>query len=56
MLGIGTPEKILGKEGIHSTSTFEKVISVNLTGTFNIIKCAADKMKNNLLIKIILKV
>ena len=45
--GIGTPEKILGKEGIHSTSTFEKVISVNLTGTFNIIKCAADKMKNN---------
>ena len=45
--GIGTPEKILGKEGMHSTSIFEKVISVNLTGTFNVIKCAADAMKDN---------
>ena len=43
--GIGTPEKILGKERVHSTTTFEKVISVNLTGTFNVIKCAANEMK-----------
>ena len=39
--------KILGKEKVHSTSTFEKVLSVNLTGTFNVIKCAADVMKDN---------
>tara|TARA_B100001989_G_C24544237_1_gene469639 strand:- start:421 stop:1188 length:768 start_codon:yes stop_codon:yes gene_type:complete len=45
--GIGVPEKILGKEKVHSTSTFEKVLSVNLTGTFNVIKCAADVMKDN---------
>ncbi|MDC3024569.1 SDR family NAD(P)-dependent oxidoreductase, partial [Alphaproteobacteria bacterium] len=45
--GIGTPEKILGKETVHSTNTFEKVLSVNLTGTFNVTKCAADEMKNN---------
>ena len=45
--GIGTPEKILGKESTHSTSTFEKVLNVNLTGTFNVIKSAANEMKNN---------
>lgn len=45
--GIGTPEKILGKEAPHSTSTFEKILSVNLTGTFNVIKCAASVMQNN---------
>ena len=45
--GIGTPEKILGKETVHSTNTFEKVLSVNLTGTFNVIKSAANQMKNN---------
>ena len=46
--GIGTPEKILGKEAPHSTSTFEKILSVNLTGTFNVIKCAASIMENNI--------
>ena len=45
--GIGIPEKIIGRKGIHSTVTFEKVINVNLTGTFNMIKSVADKMKNN---------
>ncbi len=45
--GIGVPEKVLGKEKVHSTSTFEKVLSVNLTGTFNVIKCAANEMKDN---------
>ena len=45
--GIGTPEKIIGKEKIHSTETFDKVVSVNLIGTFNIIKCAAAIMKDN---------
>ena len=45
--GIGIPEKIIGRKGIHSTVTFEKIINVNLTGTFNMIKSVADKMKNN---------
>ena len=53
--GIGTPEKILGKESTHSTSTFEKVLNVNLTGTFNVIKCAANEMKNNSSKQMILK-
>jgi NAD(P)-dependent dehydrogenase (short-subunit alcohol dehydrogenase family) len=42
--GIGIPEKIVGDEGPHSLAAFEKVIRVNLTGTFNVIRLAADAM------------
>ena len=45
--GIGVPEKILGKEKTHSTIIFEKVLKVNLTGTFNVIKYSANQMQNN---------
>ena len=45
--GVGVPEKILGKEKTHSTFTFEKVVKVNLTGTFNVIKHSADLMQKN---------
>ena len=45
--GVGVPEKILGKEKIHSTFTFEKVVKVNLTGTFNVIKHSAYLMQKN---------
>ncbi len=40
--GIGIPEKIIGDEGPHCLATFEKVIRVNLTGTFNVIRLAAN--------------
>src|SRR3989442_478757 len=33
--GIGVAEKLLGKEGPHSLASFNKVIQVNLIGTFN---------------------
>ncbi|GMR04031.1 MAG: 3-hydroxyacyl-CoA dehydrogenase [Gammaproteobacteria bacterium] len=42
--GIGIPEKVVGDEGPHRLATFEKVIQVNLTGTFNVIRLAADTM------------
>ncbi|GMQ87972.1 MAG: 3-hydroxyacyl-CoA dehydrogenase [Gammaproteobacteria bacterium] len=42
--GIGIPEKIIGDEGPHRLATFEKVIRVNLTGTFNVIRLAASAM------------
>ena len=45
--GVGVPEKILGKEKTHSTITFENVLKVNLTGTFNVIKYSASQMQNN---------
>jgi NAD(P)-dependent dehydrogenase (short-subunit alcohol dehydrogenase family) len=42
--GIGTPAKVLGKEGPHSLETFSRVIEVNLIGTFNVIRLAAAVM------------
>ena len=46
--GVGIPEKIIGKEKCSFYSTFEKTINVNLTGTFNLIKHVANKMKDNI--------
>jgi NAD(P)-dependent dehydrogenase (short-subunit alcohol dehydrogenase family) len=45
--GIGTAEKTLGRRGPASLSTFTKVISVNLIGTFNVIRLAAAAMAEN---------
>ena len=42
--GIGPAEKILGKEGPHKLSTFSRAINVNLVGSFNMIRFAADAM------------
>jgi len=42
--GIGTPEKALGKEGPASLERFNRVIQVNLVGTFNVIRLAAAAM------------
>src|SRR6266699_2482542 len=36
--GIGTAEKVLGKNGPGSLASFVKVIQVNLVGTFNVIR------------------
>ena len=43
--GIGVPAKILGKEGPQSLDFFNKVIAVNLSGSFNILRLAADEMQ-----------
>ncbi len=45
--GIGTPNKVLNKEGPHSLELYIKIINVNLIGTFNCIKAAANVMQNN---------
>ena len=42
--GIAVGEKTVGKDGPHSLAKFTKVISVNLIGTFNMIRLAADAM------------
>jgi NAD(P)-dependent dehydrogenase (short-subunit alcohol dehydrogenase family) len=39
--GVGTPAKVLGKEGPHSLELFARVININLIGTFNVIRLAA---------------
>ncbi|WNB92128.1 3-hydroxyacyl-CoA dehydrogenase [Bacillus sp. NEB1478] len=45
--GIGIAEKVLGKKGMHSLDLFSKVISVNLIGTFNVCRLAAESMMQN---------
>jgi NAD(P)-dependent dehydrogenase (short-subunit alcohol dehydrogenase family) len=45
--GIASAEKVLGKEGPHSLDSFSKVVQVNLIGTFNVIRLAAEAMSEN---------
>jgi len=42
--GIGTAEKVLGKSGPHPLEAFERTIRINLIGTFNVIRLAAEAM------------
>lgn len=45
--GIGAALKTVGKEGPHPLNIFERVIAVNLIGTFNTIRLAAAAMQVN---------
>jgi NAD(P)-dependent dehydrogenase (short-subunit alcohol dehydrogenase family) len=42
--GIGTPGKVLGRDGVLPMTAFERVVRVNLVGTFNVIRLAAERM------------
>jgi NAD(P)-dependent dehydrogenase (short-subunit alcohol dehydrogenase family) len=42
--GVASAEKVLGREGPHSLDSFSKVVQVNLIGTFNVIRFAAEAM------------
>jgi NAD(P)-dependent dehydrogenase (short-subunit alcohol dehydrogenase family) len=42
--GIAPAEKVLGRDGIHKLATFARVINVNLLGSFNMIRLAAEVM------------
>ncbi len=42
--GIAPPQRILGKEGVMPLAAFERVMRVNLTGTFNMTRLAAAAM------------
>jgi len=45
--GIAPAEKTVGKNGAHSLAVFSKVVQVNLIGTFNMIRLAAQAMSQN---------
>ncbi len=40
--GIGTPGRVLGKAGPMPLADFARVVTVNLVGTFNVIRLAAE--------------
>ncbi len=45
--GIAIAERILGKEGPHDLQRFNKVLYVNLVGSFNVLMLAAEQMTGN---------
>ena len=45
--GIAPAEKTVGKNGAHNLGVFTKVVAVNLIGTFNMIRLAAEAMCKN---------
>ena len=45
--GIATGEKVVGKEGPHSLANFVRTVSINLIGSFNLTRLAADVMSRN---------
>ena len=45
--GIAPAVKTVGKDGAHSLDTFTKVITINLIGSFNMIRLAAEAMTRN---------
>jgi NAD(P)-dependent dehydrogenase (short-subunit alcohol dehydrogenase family) len=40
--GIAPAEKVIGRDGPHRLDTFSRTVSINLVGTFNMIRLAAD--------------
>ena len=45
--GIGPAARTVGRDGPHSLALFTKVVTVNLIGSFNMIRLAADAMGRN---------
>jgi NAD(P)-dependent dehydrogenase (short-subunit alcohol dehydrogenase family) len=42
--GVGTPGRVLGKRGVLPLADFANVVQVNLIGTFNVIRLAAERI------------
>jgi NAD(P)-dependent dehydrogenase (short-subunit alcohol dehydrogenase family) len=45
--GIATAERTVGRHGAHNLALYTKTIMVNLVGSFNMIRLAADAMSKN---------
>ncbi len=45
--GIGTPGRIISKRGVLPLEEFQRVVDINLVGTFNVLRLAAVAMTGN---------
>jgi len=45
--GVAVAEKVVGRERPHPLESFERVVRINLIGTFNVIRLAAEAMSRN---------
>ncbi len=45
--GVGIADRVVGKQGPHALDVFAKVVTINLVGTFNVIRLAATEMSTS---------
>ena len=45
--GVAPGERLLGKTGPHRLDSFRRAVEINLTGTFNVLRLAAQAMEGN---------
>ena len=45
--GVAPAEKVVGRDGPHNLESFARTININLVGTFNMIRLAAEAMCKN---------
>lgn len=45
--GVAPSERVLGRNGPHALETFTRAITINLIGSFNMLRLAAAAMSNN---------
>jgi NAD(P)-dependent dehydrogenase (short-subunit alcohol dehydrogenase family) len=42
--GIGTPARVISRNGVMPLETFARVVQINLIGTFNVLRLAAERI------------
>lgn len=45
--GVAPAEKVIGRNGVHGLDSFTRTININLIGTFNMLRLAAEAMVQN---------
>lgn len=45
--GVAPAEKVIGRNGVHGLDSFTRTININLIGTFNMLRLAAEAMAKN---------
>ncbi|GGB43908.1 putative oxidoreductase [Flexivirga endophytica] len=45
--GVATPGRVISKRGVLPLEAFSKVVQINLIGTFNVLRLAAEQMVGN---------
>lgn len=45
--GVAPAEKVIGRNGVHGLESFCRTININLIGTFNMLRLAAEAMARN---------
>ena len=45
--GVGGAKRLVGRDGPHDLASFQRIVNINLIGTFNIARLTANVMQNN---------